>query len=187
MARPCADRQSAAMYRHESGVTALDLLVTMAIMVILLVTAVPGFQAWSLNHAMSAALGGLQADLQYARAEAIRLRQAIVACPGQPPAGCNDGWAWHDGWLIFADANGDRQWQESEPLLRQAPTITALAIVSSQARNRLRFSPQGAAPGSNASLTFCDLRGAAHARQIRLSANGRIRRLDAEELADPAC
>ena len=170
-----------------SGMTAFDLLISMAIVAVLLATAVPGLRAWSLNHAMGAAVASLHADLQFARAEAIRLRSHTVACPGQLDAGCKDAATWHSGWLLFADSNGDREWQASEPLLRQSPAVQGLSITSSEARRRLRFSPQGAAPGSNASISFCDSRGPAAARQLTLSASGRLHRLGPGERTAPEC
>jgi type IV fimbrial biogenesis protein FimT len=175
------------MRKQHHGITAFDLLVCMAIVAILLTTAVPGLQAWTLNHSMSAAVATLQADLQFARAEAIRLRSHTVVCPGQPGAGCDDSAAWESGWMLFADPNGDREWQTNEPVLRQSPVQGTLSIASSLARNRLKFTPQGAAPASNATLTFCDVRGAAHARQLRLSASGRIRRLGPGEAGIVQC
>ena len=176
-----------AMRHLHNGMTAFDLLISMAIAAVLLATVVPGLRAWSLNHAMGAAVASLHGDLQFARAEAIRLRSHTVACPGQLDSGCLDAPAWHSGWLLFADSNGDREWQSGEPLLRQSPVVQGLSIASSDARRRLKFSPQGAAPGSNASITFCDARGSVAARQLTLSASGRLRRLGVGEVTAPAC
>ena len=50
-----------------------------------------------------------------------------------------------------------------------------------------RFSPGGAAPGSNTTLRFCDDRGPESAREIRISASGRVRSLTAEETPSRPC
>jgi type IV fimbrial biogenesis protein FimT len=136
---------------------------------------------------MSAAVASLQADLRFARAEANRLRVAVQACPIEPGGACAEQAHWHTGWMVFADSNGDRDRSSGEPLLRSAPAIAGLNITSSSARRRLRFSPRGTAPGSNASITFCDDRGPEKARQLRLSASGRIRALDPPEAQVGEC
>ena len=175
------------MRKSKLGITAFDLLVAMALAVLLLCTGVPGLRAFTLNQAMQAAVAGLYTDLQFARAEALRLNAEVVACPGSESAGCAGDANWHAGWLVFADLDGNRERLITEPLLRLGPAVAGLEITSSLARNRLRFSPGGAAPGSNTTLRFCDDRGPESAREIRISASGRVRSLTAEETPSRPC
>ena len=111
-----------------AGLTALDLLVTMVIVAILIATAVPGFQGYLLDNRLRAATGLLHSHLLYARSEAIQRRVPTLLCPGRAATGCTTALDWHEGWLVFSDSNGDRDYQASEPLLRVGQPPDAVSI-----------------------------------------------------------
>ena len=161
--------------RKQTGFTALELIVTMTIVAILLATGVPAFKNYSWNLRMKTAMDTLQADLNLARGRAISHNTQTVICPVSVSGDCTGQSAWQDGWIVFADLNADRNKQEGEPLLKQAGAIAMLDISSSSSRTQLRFYPNGSAPGSNASILFCDSRGATEAGTISVSNSGRIR------------
>ncbi|HEY5775991.1 MAG TPA: GspH/FimT family pseudopilin [Xanthomonadales bacterium] len=160
--------------RQPKGLTALELIVTMAIIAILLSSGVPAFKNYGLNLRMRTAMDTLQSDLKLARGRAISHNIQTVICPATDSNDCSGQSTWHDGWIVFTDLNGDRHKQPGEHLLRQAGSVELLNISSSVARSNLRFYPNGSAPGSNASILFCDSRGAASAGTITVSNSGRI-------------
>ncbi len=168
------------------GLTAFDLLVAMTIAAILITAGVPAFREYGLNLRMKAALTALQSDLQFARNEAVTHHVHTITCTGNTRSGCNPA-DWQAGWIVFADLNGDRQWQPDERLLRTGPAIDAIHISSSASRRTLRFFPNGSSPGSNATIHFCDARGAAHGHQLRISNTGRIRRLGPSDGISVSC
>ena len=165
------------MYPQARGFSAIELLVVLAITGLLIAMAVPSMREHLQNQQMRAALVALQASLLLARNRAVHSRQAAVVCPGNPELGCGTGEQWSQGWWAFADPNGDRAWQAGEPLLQQAGPAEGVRISSSSARTRLRFQPNGTAPGSNATLQFCDSRGPRAGRQLKISNSGRVMRL----------
>ena len=150
-------------------------MTAMAITAILLSTAVPAFKHYGWNLRMKTAMDMLQTDLNLARSRAISLNTRTVICPATDTTECTGNAAWQHGWMVFADINGDRQRQAGEPVLKQTTGVELVDISSSLSRSRLRFYPNGSAPGSNASILFCDQRGAKHAGVISLSSSGRIR------------
>jgi len=158
-----------------NGFTALELLVTMAIIAILLSAGVPALRDYTWNQRMKAAMDTLQSDLKLARGRAISHNTQTVICPASSAGDCSDRSAWQDGWIVFADLNSDRHRQPVETLIRQTSATEHLSISSSASRSYLRFYPNGSAPGSNATILFCDSRGAAHAGTISVSNSGRIR------------
>jgi len=117
----------------------------------------------------------LQTDLNLARGHAISHNSKTVICPANDDHDCSGQSAWQDGWIVFTDINGDRDKQDSEPLLRYSGALARLNINSSRSRTYLRFFPNGSAPGSNVTIRFCDRRGAAKAGTITVSNSGRIR------------
>lgn len=160
---------------HQHGFSALELMTAMAITAILLSAAVPAIKNYSWNLRMKTAMNTLQTDLNLARSRAIGLNIRTVVCPASPANECSDAGIWQHGWIVFADINGDRQRQAGEPILKQTTAVELIAISSSRARSRLRFYPNGSAPGSNVSILFCDQRGARYAGKIAVSSSGRIR------------
>jgi len=161
---------------RQTAFTVLELLVTLTIAAILLVTGVPAFQQFTWKQHMRTAMGHLHNDLLVARSEAVFRNVSMVACPGDPRTGCADSADWSRGWIVFPDLNGDRQRQPDEAVLRHGQVFEALAITGSRGRHRIRFLPDGSAPGSNGTIGFCGLGGPERARKLVISNIGRIRR-----------
>lgn len=160
---------------QHQGFTALELIITMAIIAILLTMGVPAFQNYGWNLRMKTAMDMLQTDLKLARGHAISHNSKAVICPADDENGCSGKPAWQNGWMVFTDINGDRNKQASEPLLKYSGALARLNINSSSSRTYLRFFPNGTAPGSNTTIRFCDRRGAAYSGAITISNSGRIR------------
>jgi type IV fimbrial biogenesis protein FimT len=160
---------------RQTGITALELMVTMAIVAILLATAVPSFKTYGWNLRMKTAMDVLQTDLNLARSRAITHNIQTIICPATVSDDCSGESHWQAGWIVFTDLNADTRRQEGEPLLKHAGSVELLKINSSRSRSHLRFFANGTAPGSNVSIRFCDKRGAEHAGVITVSNTGRIR------------
>jgi len=164
------------MRPRPTGFTVLELLITLTIAAILLVTGIPSLQSFSDRQRMKAAVGTLHNDLLLARSEAVFRGMEVIACPGDRATGCAGSSDWSDGWIVFGDANGDRERQPDEALLRHGQWFERLRITGSAGRTGVRFFPDGSAPGSNSSIWFCGMDGPAQARRLIISNAGRIRR-----------
>ena len=162
--------------RYETGITLLEMMVTLGIAAILLLTGVPALQQFNMKQRMKAAVAGLHNDLVMARSEAVYRNAVVVACPGSPEDGCSGGSDWSQGWIVFDDANGDRQRQDAEDMVRHGQAREQIAILAPASRTELRFFPDGSAPGSNVSISLCGLDGPPGARKLVISNIGRIRR-----------
>jgi len=179
--------QNRTEFRKTVGFTLLEMLLAVAIAAILLIIGVPAFQDFGARQRMSTAMHALQSQLVLARNEAIRFNVPVIVCPGNLDHGCSDDSDWSHGWIVFSDFNGDGQYQNLETVHRIEAGVEQLVVHSSSGRPRLRFYPNGSAPGSNGSITFCDWRGPAQARKLVISNTGRIRRGDAPDLDDRHC
>ncbi len=167
--------------------TVLEAMIVVAIAAVLLVAGVPALQEFSARQRMSAAMHALHGHLALARDTAIRHAVSTVACPGEPETGCRETGHWSGGWFVFGDLNGDHNYQALEFVYRVEPGLEHIAIRSKPFRPRVRFYPDGSAPGSNGSITFCDARGPASARKLVVANTGRVRREPAPETAPDAC
>ncbi len=92
--------------RAQSGVTLIELLVTLSIAVILMTIAVPGFQDFFRRNRVEAATSDIVAALNYARSEAIRRGVRVSVCGSSNPNAanptCEDN-KWAEGWVVFVD------------------------------------------------------------------------------------
>jgi type IV fimbrial biogenesis protein FimT len=170
-----------------TGFTVLELMLTVSVACILLLSGLPSFQRFSQKQLMKTAVGSLQNDLLMGRSEAVALNTHIVACPGEPASGCSGDSDWGAGWIVFTDQNTDRQLQQDEVIVRHGQAMENVRIQGSQGRTEVRFFPNGSAPGSNGSITFCGLGGPAKARKLVISNLGRIRRDTAPETDQAIC
>jgi type IV fimbrial biogenesis protein FimT len=173
--------------RARPGFTALELMITLGIAAVAVTLGVPSLVEFRHNQAMTAAVGDLHRHLALARTEAAQLGVDVVACPGDLARGCADTPEWHDGWILFHDLSGDQVLDELESVIRVGPPHDGLIIQGSNGRRSLNFSPSGFAPGSNASIRFCDVRGPGKARKLVVSSLGRIRRDEAPETPLTQC
>lgn len=107
------------------GLTLIELVVVVAIAAILVSTGVPSFVHALASYRVSTQLNGWIGDLQFARAEAIKRGQTVTLCVSADGLTCAAGsTAWHAGWIVFADANGNATVNAGERVLR---VQTALA------------------------------------------------------------
>lgn len=95
---------------HQSGLTLIELLVTLTIAVILLTVGVPSFINMIASNTARSYANDLLADINLARNEAITRGIWVVICKGTATdagSGCTAG-NWEDGWKVFEDCNDNQ-------------------------------------------------------------------------------
>lgn len=158
------------------GITLIELLTTVAIVAVIAGIALPAFASLGQDMASRSARSLVSVDLAQARAAAVMRASDVVACPSSNAETCSGGLHWHRGWIVFADANRNRQVDSGETLIAVAQALKpGLAVVSSAGRRSIRFRADGTSDGSNLTLTFCDRRGITQARALVLNNSGRLR------------
>jgi type IV fimbrial biogenesis protein FimT len=161
----------------QRGLTLVELLIALAAAGVLFGVAVP-----ALSGGLEASRG---ADARADLLDSLRLasnRAAItgtrgVLCPstdGQACAAASPDWS--GGWLVFLDANANREREPGEPLvLAQGPLAGDVRLRSTVGRTRIVFQGNGGNAGSNVTFTLCDGRGPAKARALILGNAGTLR------------
>jgi type IV fimbrial biogenesis protein FimT len=126
----------------------------MTIVAILLGIGVPSYRYVTTSNRLSSEVNGLLGDLQFARSEAIREGQTITVCSSTDGQNCAvaNTTAWHNGWIVFSDANNDQTVQSAtEPVLRVQRSFSSPddfeSSVSAVTFNREGFSNNVAAAG----------------------------------------
>ncbi len=164
-------------YRPPSGgFTFQEMLVTLAIGAILAAGAV-GTAVIVEENRLRGEVNGLVAHLSLARSEAVKRGAPVTLCTSPDGAACASSAGWKEGWIVFADDNGNHVRDEDEDLLRiregLAPDFR-LRYGESGTYHHLTYKPDGSA-SPNATFTFCDGRGATKARAIIVHWTGRTR------------
>jgi len=168
--------------------TVSELLVTLAIAAAALSLALPSFHGLLAANRAAAALNQIIGAVAVARTQAILQRRTVTLCPGTIERSEPDGGAtarclgrdqWHQGALVFVDANGNGSIEAGERLLTALPPLRpGERIYWRSFRNRgyLQFHARGYTEWQNGNFLYCPADGRAeYARMAILNVQGRVR------------
>ncbi len=169
--------------RSKSGLTLLELVVTLTVVGILLTIAVPRLSSLFQGQATATTADRFALMLAYARQEAATRCRRVALCPSIDGESCVTGSGrWEEGWIVFVDDDEDFVRSPGEELLRAGyPSATGTTLrTSANFRDGLAYLPLGNSRGMNglATGTFrvCDVRGPEHGIALIVARGGRVRR-----------
>lgn len=90
---------------RSSGVTLIELMVTLSILAILMALAVPSYQGLIASSRLSSASADFSTTLAQARQSAIKSGHRITVCKSADGAACAESGNWEQGWILFNDFN----------------------------------------------------------------------------------
>lgn len=170
--------------RSARGLTLIELMMTVALLVIVIAIGVPGMQGAINGGRLSSAANELSAAVLLARAEAIKRNVTVVLCRSENLTACASDDQWN-GWLIFADTDGDGVVDAGENVIKTgtigAPLVMRASAAISSRGNLVSFLPSGMARGAdemallNASLSVCSpsTQPATNVRDVLIAFGGR--------------
>ncbi|PKO39027.1 MAG: hypothetical protein CVU33_06565 [Betaproteobacteria bacterium HGW-Betaproteobacteria-6] len=88
---------------RQSGLTLVELMVTLAVLAILLSIAVPSFQSAIATSQLTSSTNDLIATLAQARMEALRQGKRVTVCISSNGTQCATSGTWQQGWITFTD------------------------------------------------------------------------------------
>lgn len=162
------------------GFTLIELMVTLAVVAILALIAVPNFRPTIQNSRIVGLTNDLLSDINYARTEALKRAANVGICMSTSGTAC-DGGSWQSGRIVFADVNNDGAFNPGDIVLRVRERLDNNTLTSANMPNPIIFGSRGlpmtgplytSSWTSSASFSLCDDRGASKGRSIGISVTG---------------
>ena len=160
------------------GLTITELMTALAVAALLAAAATPGLSVLVARNQADAAAEQMARAVQFARQIAVSRRVTATLCPGAGD-GCGHRDSWHEGAIIFLDANANGLRETAEPVAHRLPPLpTGYRVTWRSFRNRLSLSmkPNGLTDSQSGNLLICPPDGnPKNARKLIINAQGRIR------------
>jgi type IV fimbrial biogenesis protein FimT len=165
--------------RRDSGFTLIELMIAVALVAILLATAVPALDDFTNDARQTGAINDFISSIHIARNTAITTNSRVTMCASASGANCEAA-SWDSGWIVFADLNSNGSLDAGETIASASAAVDGLNIQSGEFPAALMYRPNGRAmtnalTGNSGEFTVCDFRGAEHAKVILVELSGRPR------------
>ncbi|WP_239142605.1 GspH/FimT family pseudopilin [Variovorax sp. WS11] len=156
--------------RHQTssrsrGFTLIELMVTITVLAILLVVAVPSFDGVRLSSRLTSYATDLMASSQLARTEAIKRNAPVTLCVSSNGTGCATSGGWESGWIVLSGTT----------VIQRQPAATAgYKLTEAGGAISLTFDSTGIG-STQASVTICRASPSVggQERLVKISATGR--------------
>ena len=140
---------------NQTGVTLLELLITMVVLAIIISIAVPASGKLIELSKSRSVTQQLYRAIQFTRAEAIKRGESVVLCPLDRQTGqCTSDWSQE--LMSFPDTNGDNNLNGGEKVLLTVPGVPGGKLLARPAfLKTVKFNALGYSPGVMGNLTYC--------------------------------
>ncbi len=161
-----------------AGFTIIELMITILVAAIMVALAAPGMKELMERNRVQTAADTLFTSLMLARSESLKRNQPVVMCKTTDQANCSTavGVYWEQGWLVYADTDGDGSIDSDEILrvvepMRNGDTVRATGSFA----DSLTYRTDGSASGTG-TFVLCNADGdTSFGREVDVSVTGRPR------------
>ncbi|MCB1773872.1 MAG: GspH/FimT family pseudopilin [Gammaproteobacteria bacterium] len=168
--------------KNQNGLTLVELMVTLAVIIILLAVGMPMFTGVVGSNRATAEANALVSALQLARSEAVKRNLNVYVCTGSTAGNLINSCPinttnWGAGFFVFADLDGDGALDTPGEIVRQWPNDAGVTTLTANANGRVQFNSAGE-EAAGAAWTFefenADAGGETK-RCVRVSITGQVR------------
>ena len=150
------------------GFTLVELMITLAVLVVLLAVAVPSMQEFTANNQLAATKSNFAAALALSRTEAAKRGRVVVL---QALGNGSSGNEFANGWEIAVDDDGDGTVGSSETRVRKS--ALALEKIKLSGAATVSFRATGALVGTTAQVfTLCRASGGTRGYTVTVMPSG---------------
>ena len=169
------------------GLTLIDLILSLAILLILITLGVPSMRLISAKSLQTTQVNNFVSHFALARSLAITREQHQILCPSTDGKTCLDRADWSKGLIIFEDTNRNGVQDLNEPLqaCHHPAAPSEIEIHSSRNRKRVIYHGDGRPSGYNLTLTFCDPDERIAPKAVIVNNVGRVRVSDSRPDGSP--
>ncbi|MCE9685274.1 GspH/FimT family pseudopilin [Shewanella sp. AS16] len=155
------------MTHKHNGFTLVELMVTVAIAVLLLLIGVPALSSVYQQSRSETNIKTIQEALTFARAQAVSYGREIIVCPyAASPCGTD----WSKGLSVYTlNAGAKRVLREYQGFNSQ----DAIKVTGADAEAKISFGADGMV-SSNAEFIYCPNGASSASRSAKLDASGRL-------------
>lgn len=155
--------------------TLLELLITLTILMILLLLAIPSFESVQETFYADAAITQLYRAIQLARSEAIKTNSIVTLCPSEAGYQCQQDWS--KGYVVFIDHAATGKIEADNSVIHFFKPIKGegtLTWKNFRVKNYLQMTALGTTNAQNGSFLYCS-KTKRTCRSLMISITGRIR------------
>lgn len=156
---------------RNGGFTLIEVMVTIALLAILIAAVAPSFRGLLLDNQAATQTNAVVTSLMFARSEAIKRNAPVVMCRSNTGTSCA-GSNWADGWILWADADGDGTVDAGEILQTQGKLPASFALTTVTVSG-FTYRPDGSVTTADNFLLCPPDNVSSRARQIQVDASGR--------------
>jgi type IV fimbrial biogenesis protein FimT len=172
-----------------AGFVLAEVLVALSIAGALLMLTAQGYHKWIADVEQGDRVEALVQGMGFARAEAVKRNARVNLCPSRDGAFCTPKGKWEDGWIVFADSNGNGDRDADEPIVRvQGPAYPRIVVTANKpVADYVSYTSFGHTRMANGALqmgTFTVCRPGSNAIDVVLANGGRVR-VDRTNIACP--
>jgi len=142
---------------RQSGVTMVELIITMTIAGILLGMGVSGYKYVTKSNRSSSEINALLGDMQFARYEAVKEGLSVTICPATSAtlATCNATTTWGSGWIVLSNPLSGTS-GTANVLRRQLAfsSFNSTDTLTTSTATSVVFNREGFAPGLGTVVSF---------------------------------
>ncbi len=130
--------------RAGQGFTLIEILVVISIVAIAAMLAGPDLSALIKSNRIAGTINAVNADIKFAKAEAIKRGAAVTLCASSDQATCSVSSNLANGWIVFSDPNGNQAVDEGEAVIKVQDKLKGNdSVVLSDDQSAISFSRSG--------------------------------------------
>ncbi|WP_082922876.1 GspH/FimT family pseudopilin [Halothiobacillus diazotrophicus] len=167
-----------------TGLTAIELMITLTIGLVLIAIAIPNFRHMTAQNALATSANHFNRALTFARQTAVSRNAPVTLCAGNAQ-GCfaSANWNWAKGWLAFIDRDHDGVLDGGESILSTGTPFSDNVVIAGNSpfKKPIVFMPMGQGERVSGAFAAGRLRVCVpsaienNARDLVLSISGRVR------------